>query len=618
MVFYIGLKAVDLLRKFTKSPKSKDFLIGVGRAATHARPSSERIQKAYINGLIGGGAKIINLGVTTTPDVYFACAYLLDSGINCVVNISASHNPMQDNGIKHCIVSKEGFIHSISADQLTEIKKNVVKGNSEKDISDKKVLKTIIDRKYENSLIDNSFSENTLSELHNNFVLAFGILGGEIIKALNLKSKRSFRKVLNTLSAENNSEGIREDILSLYKKDWSEILKNLKLPSKLPEPYSFKKDFLKDFIIVLDYANGSAHRTASIYRDLGALVVEVKEKRGFNPLESRNQENLKKVLKQKSLENPEKEVIGLAHDEDGDRLLVMRRDGIAIGGDRLLVINSMDLRSKDSDKIPLVITEVKSRPEVRIALNNFGVKCIIVPTGFAFIKDAAITIEKAINSYKKTGFPKTLKLYGQEINLNEVTPVYMWAELSGHFGFSQDLSYFFDDATLMAVNVLSGIYKKIAEGKKPGRILIEMDESFPSFPSSGELNVFVKTLDPHYVPSSEEKEELVNVFAKEFENHQMVEKIDRTDGIQVFFKDSAGEFLGWILIRKSNNEDKLVVVTSASNEHNLDLVETIFLVIARKVHTRCITGLVLTCKDSQSEERHPDYYIEERIRFLNP
>ncbi|MCC6643128.1 phosphomannomutase/phosphoglucomutase [Candidatus Peregrinibacteria bacterium] len=82
------------------------------------RLHSEKLQKAFIEGLLESGFDVIDGGLTTSPMIYFAsCHYSPDSA----VNITASHNPKQDNGIK--IVQHHA--HSVADQELQEIRKLV-------------------------------------------------------------------------------------------------------------------------------------------------------------------------------------------------------------------------------------------------------------------------------------------------------------------------------------------------------------------------------------------------------------------------------------------------------------------------------------------------------------
>ena len=61
------------------------------------RTSSPDLSRALISGLVGTGCQVTDLGVVTTPMVYFAVKHLsADGGIA----VTASHNPPQYNGLK--------------------------------------------------------------------------------------------------------------------------------------------------------------------------------------------------------------------------------------------------------------------------------------------------------------------------------------------------------------------------------------------------------------------------------------------------------------------------------------------------------------------------------------
>ncbi len=78
------------------------------------RISGEMLESALIAGLVSSGADVLTLGVVTTPGV----AYLTKSlDVEAGIMISASHNPVQDNGIK--IFSHSGY--KLSDDEELEI-----------------------------------------------------------------------------------------------------------------------------------------------------------------------------------------------------------------------------------------------------------------------------------------------------------------------------------------------------------------------------------------------------------------------------------------------------------------------------------------------------------------
>lgn len=78
------------------------------------RISGEMLESALIAGLLSIGAEVMRLGVITTPGV----AYLTkDMEANAGVMISASHNPVEDNGIK--FFGPDGF--KLTDEQENEI-----------------------------------------------------------------------------------------------------------------------------------------------------------------------------------------------------------------------------------------------------------------------------------------------------------------------------------------------------------------------------------------------------------------------------------------------------------------------------------------------------------------
>lgn len=91
--------------------KNKRPKVLIGR---DTRVSGELLENALIAGLISSGADVLTVGVITTPGV----AYLTKNlEVEVGVMISASHNPVQDNGIK--IFSYTGY--KLSDEEEAEI-----------------------------------------------------------------------------------------------------------------------------------------------------------------------------------------------------------------------------------------------------------------------------------------------------------------------------------------------------------------------------------------------------------------------------------------------------------------------------------------------------------------
>jgi phosphomannomutase len=67
--------------------------------ARDARSSSPELASALIEGVTGAGSDVVDLGLATTPMLYFAVEHLALGG---GIMVTASHNPARYNGLKIC------------------------------------------------------------------------------------------------------------------------------------------------------------------------------------------------------------------------------------------------------------------------------------------------------------------------------------------------------------------------------------------------------------------------------------------------------------------------------------------------------------------------------------
>lgn len=106
LAFKIGRFGGYVLTKDTNRPK-----VLIGR---DTRISGHMLEGALVAGLLSIGAEVMRLGVISTPGVSYLTKAL---GAQAGVMISASHNPVQDNGIK--FFGPDGF--KLSDEQELEI-----------------------------------------------------------------------------------------------------------------------------------------------------------------------------------------------------------------------------------------------------------------------------------------------------------------------------------------------------------------------------------------------------------------------------------------------------------------------------------------------------------------
>ncbi len=96
---------------YLRKRKMKEVVVGRG-----IRASSERIENALIEGLLSAGCNVTEIGLSSTPQLYFSILHLKkDAGIN----VTGSHNPIEFNGFK--IAVGKLTIYGKEIQQLREI-----------------------------------------------------------------------------------------------------------------------------------------------------------------------------------------------------------------------------------------------------------------------------------------------------------------------------------------------------------------------------------------------------------------------------------------------------------------------------------------------------------------
>jgi phosphomannomutase len=114
VVYNIGRALVEYLN-------SKKIVIG-----RDIRNSSDELSEALIKGIAEGGADVIDIGIATTPMIYYASGKL---EVNAGVIITASHNPAEYNGMKLCL---KGAVPIGEGSGMEEIKELALRGDFSK------------------------------------------------------------------------------------------------------------------------------------------------------------------------------------------------------------------------------------------------------------------------------------------------------------------------------------------------------------------------------------------------------------------------------------------------------------------------------------------------------
>lgn len=111
-IFSIGRAYGTYLRR------QKKMTVALGR---DCRVSSPRIHDSLVKGMLSSGLNVVDLGLTTTPCLYFGIHHLSTDG---GIMITGSHNPPDHNGLKMCIGTG-----SLFGTQIQDLKAMIDRGD---------------------------------------------------------------------------------------------------------------------------------------------------------------------------------------------------------------------------------------------------------------------------------------------------------------------------------------------------------------------------------------------------------------------------------------------------------------------------------------------------------
>ncbi|MDR2006075.1 MAG: phosphoglucosamine mutase, partial [Acidaminococcales bacterium] len=136
--------------------------------------------------------------------------------------------------------------------------------------------------------------------------------------------------------------------------------------------------------IVLDCANGAASELAPfVLRSLGAEVLVINNRPdGLNinrDCGSTHMDGLcKKVLEEKA-------DLGVAHDGDADRCLMVDENGRLVDGDQMMLICALELMEAGKLAANTLVTTVMSNIGLHFAFRARGGKCVVTPVGDRYV-----------------------------------------------------------------------------------------------------------------------------------------------------------------------------------------------------------------------------------------
>lgn len=141
--------------------------------------------------------------------------------------------------------------------------------------------------------------------------------------------------------------------------------------------------------IVVDCANGAAYEAAPILlKKLGAEVVVLNDQpNGININRDCGSTHLSQ-LQQAVVEHQAN--IGIAHDGDADRCLVVDETGRVVDGDQMMVICTLDLLKNNHLVENTLVTTVMSNIGLHQAVKEAGGKVEVTPVGDRYVLEAML------------------------------------------------------------------------------------------------------------------------------------------------------------------------------------------------------------------------------------
>jgi len=136
--------------------------------------------------------------------------------------------------------------------------------------------------------------------------------------------------------------------------------------------------------VVIDCAHGATYKVApAIFRELGATVIPLNiQPNGVN-INDGCGSLYPEVVSEAVLKH--KADVGVSHDGDGDRAILVDETGAVLDGDHLLAILALDLKSRGVLRSDTVVGTVMSNVGLDLCLKEAGIAVVRAPVGDRYV-----------------------------------------------------------------------------------------------------------------------------------------------------------------------------------------------------------------------------------------
>ncbi len=295
MAFKIGRAAAFYLTGGSCSNKKKKPVMFLGK---DTRISGDMLESALTAGINSAGVDVVKLGIIPTPGVSFLT---WQEEVEGSAMISASHNPVADNGIK--FFNEQGL-------KLTD--------------------------QQENEIEDLIFKD--------------------------------YQTIPSPTHEKIGVKSIKSDLITKY---IDFIVK------------SVENDF-QGLKIVLDCANGAAcYASPQAFAQLKADLIVINDQADGMKINVNSGSTAPGQLRKKVMETSAD--LGIAHDGDADRVLLIDDKGQLIDGDKIMAIIALDLLGKNRLKHKTLVTTAYSNFGLKECLDKKGAEIKITRNGDRYI-----------------------------------------------------------------------------------------------------------------------------------------------------------------------------------------------------------------------------------------
>lgn len=136
--------------------------------------------------------------------------------------------------------------------------------------------------------------------------------------------------------------------------------------------------------VVVDCANGAAYELAPIIlRTLGAQVIVIHDQPNGVNINKNSGSTHMESLCAAVVEN--KAAVGIAHDGDADRCLLVDEKGQIVDGDQMMLICALELMRRKRLVDNTLVTTVMSNIGLHMAMKEHGGKCVVTPVGDRYV-----------------------------------------------------------------------------------------------------------------------------------------------------------------------------------------------------------------------------------------